>query len=865
MKKIFFLAFAIIMCSRIFAAPIDTLTAKNIGQNFLNERFHFKKNSSQQNVVLELLSKQSTKNKLDLYYVFKINETEGFIIISANDKIFPVLGYSFESSFSQISQNQPEAFLEWLKNTENQMEYILEKNLKPDSKTIEAWTYYQTNPTKNKNSLKNVSPILSTNWNQGKYYNTLCPIGSGGDNGHVWVGCVAVCMAQVMKYWNYPDYGSGQNSYVCSPYGTQTADFAATYYNWAAMPNSLSAENTAVATLLYHCGVAVNMHYAPGGSASDMYSAMQALKLKFDYSAQIQLLHKWTYTDFAWDSVLRAEMDLGQPVSYAGGNHAFNIDGYQGTNYFHVNWGWGGSYNGYFYFSALNPGTSNFTSSQMAIVNIRPNCGQASIELSALLDYSGTITDNGGATSNYANCSDSKTLISPPGATKIKLFITDFKTVSGQDTLYVYDGANDNSALVYALSGSIDPFEFLSSTGKLYLRFKSGNFTTEKGYSINYISAFDDTGVTGLLSPSGKTCGIANDSIIVVVKNFGINTKTNIPITVKISTPSGIETYNKTLAGPLATNQSDTIYINTVNTYYPGNYSFACYTQTVGDMMINSNDTVNKTVSIKEIQQCPFFENVDDLNNNMQDWIDLNRKTWINMENKGSNYFFRAYVGGGETGGGSQGEENKEQFFIYDRKIAITDSSSLYLDYRILTWSQTPIPAVLTNNEKIKILVSSDCGNDFDTIFTIDASSHVTDSSFKQLKIPLTAYAGQNVIVGFTTSWDAVMSSIDYDNIVVVDSSAAITPTSISQLPNNAKLSIYPNPTKGKFTIQNINTTQNMVNVIIMDITGKLVLNEQLILNNKQLTIDLANKPAGIYFIGINSANKTIFGKISKE
>lgn len=184
-------------------------------------------------------------------------------------------------------------------------------------------------------------------------------------------------MSQIMRYWAYPTTGSGTHSYVHPTYGTQSADFGNTVYAWASMPNSVSSSNTAVATICYHAGVAVDMDYAPDGSGAYSFDVPNALQTYFKYKDTVSWKQKISYSDSNWEALMRGELDNFRPVYYSGsstqsGGHAFIMDGYSGTNYFHINWGWYGYYNGYFYLSALNPGTDNFTSSQQAVIGIQP-------------------------------------------------------------------------------------------------------------------------------------------------------------------------------------------------------------------------------------------------------------------------------------------------------------------------------------------------------------------------------------------------------------------------------------------------------------------------------------------------------------
>jgi hypothetical protein len=271
-----------------------------------------------------------------------------------------------------------------------------------------------------------------------------------------------------------------------------------------------------------------------------------------------------------------------------------------------------------------------------------------------------------------------------------------------------------------------------------------------------------------------------------------------------------------------------------------------------------------ENVVIKEIQSCPFSENLEGLDYQMGDWRDLNYRTWINMENERGNAFFRAYVGGGETGGVGGDRDNQNPFLIYDRKIGpITPDAFLYFDYRILAWEQVPVPAVLNVNQKIEIVVSSDCGNEFDTIFTIDSSNHVSESAFRQVKIALGQYTGQNIIIGFTTSWDNVMTSVDYDNFFVVDSVNATFNETFSGEEN--KLEIYPNPVSNYLNIINLKQENNKLGLSILDISGKKIRDIKSKTIGTSLSVDVADLTAGIYFIQISTEHKVIQGKFIKN
>ena len=175
----------------------------------------------------------------------------------------------------------------------------------------------------------------------------------------------------------------GSHSYNHPTYGTQSADFSSTTYDWSAMPNSVSSSSSsaakaAIAELSYHCGVSVDMDYSPSGSGASTADARDALVNYFRYKSTALYRSRSYYTTSAWTTLLTGELDNGRPVMYRGslqngsGGHAFIVDGYTGTDYFHMNFGWGGYLNGYFYLNDITPGTNNFNYLQAMITGIEP-------------------------------------------------------------------------------------------------------------------------------------------------------------------------------------------------------------------------------------------------------------------------------------------------------------------------------------------------------------------------------------------------------------------------------------------------------------------------------------------------------------
>ena len=208
-----------------------------------------------------------------------------------------------------------------------------------------------------------VEPLLKDiTWNQTKPYNNCCP------NDYP-TGCVATAMGQVMYYYRYPEHGVGSNTYQWN--GQQlTANFGTTTYQWSNMQdkltaNSSSAAQDAVATLLYHVGVSVNMNYGPaseGGSGASPSYIAPALINHFGYDKGCHLRSREYFTKTEWEATVRNELDNGRPILYGGftmsaSGHSFVCDGYNQQGYYHINWGWDGLNNGYFLLSALDPKT----------------------------------------------------------------------------------------------------------------------------------------------------------------------------------------------------------------------------------------------------------------------------------------------------------------------------------------------------------------------------------------------------------------------------------------------------------------------------------------------------------------------------
>jgi hypothetical protein len=229
-----------------------------------------------------------------------------------------------------------------------------------------------------------VEPIVTATWNQGAPYNLKTPTMSNGS--HYVTGCVATALAQILYYNKYPDRGQGINTYIFTPSTnassiTLTTDYSQSYYNWSAMRDTYLSSDTdegaqQVAKLMSDLGVSVNMQYTPDGSGSYTYQAANALTDYFRCNKGVQMYSREIYSTALWMKKIYKEIHAGRPLYYGGvdlsirSGHAFVFDGYRSDGLVHVNWGWGGSSNGYFDVALLNPTGYTFSAQQDMILGI---------------------------------------------------------------------------------------------------------------------------------------------------------------------------------------------------------------------------------------------------------------------------------------------------------------------------------------------------------------------------------------------------------------------------------------------------------------------------------------------------------------
>lgn len=329
----------------------------------------------------------------DAIYLVRPASGNGFVLVAADNTVAPVLAYSTDGTFPL--DDVPAHVQAWLDTYSADISARRAEDVAPSAAVQALWS---SNGPKGTDLQTSVAPMLTTRWNQSPRYNNQCPSDSYGR--HAVTGCVATAQAQIMKYWNHPHRGRGAHQYHSSDFGPLYADFD-TVYDWNNMPNSLgygssSTQINAVALLMYHVGVAVEMNYGVGSSGAQVLeyygaSSERSLKTFFRYNKDILGLRRSHFTAEDWDSIMLVEMHSGRPVLYTGfgsdAGHAFVIDGCSnnanvntGLRYFHVNWGWGGSYDAYYTLDALSPGgggtgsssSHSYNTNCQALINVKP-------------------------------------------------------------------------------------------------------------------------------------------------------------------------------------------------------------------------------------------------------------------------------------------------------------------------------------------------------------------------------------------------------------------------------------------------------------------------------------------------------------
>ena len=385
MKKLSLLFGFMAVMAMVYAGPVDQQRAQQLGTRFMsNTVLAQRSNEVQLNLVS--VATDLTRGVAD-YYVFNV-QGGGFVIIAGDDCVKPILAYSTSGSYNP--QDVAEGFAYMLNGYREEIQYVREHHLPATPDIIAEWQSVSTtgNLRQGRQARAVVGPLCQTIWNQNFPYNSQCPEDPEGNGGHVYAGCVATAMGQVMKYWNYPEQGTGSYSYNPEGYDPQTANFGETEYHFELMPNALDSLSTEedyfyIAQFLHHCGIAVDMQYSGHGSGAYSQDVITAVQNYFGYTTgeyeTLSFLGFNFYTNEQWAQMLKdGGLDEHLPLYYSGsddngaGGHAFVCDGYDENDYFHYNWGWSGRDDAWCPIGALNTTKYAFNDANAFIGHIIP-------------------------------------------------------------------------------------------------------------------------------------------------------------------------------------------------------------------------------------------------------------------------------------------------------------------------------------------------------------------------------------------------------------------------------------------------------------------------------------------------------------
>ena len=360
--------------SLAIAGPVDVKTARNTAERFFNAELGKTatsrkaiKNSAHVSLLPlgETALKTHSASKHPEYYVFTPEDSIGFVIVAGDDEVEPIVGYSLNAKFS--NGQLPDALVKYLESYKFYVNKIRSGEELPKHRT--------------KTNVKAIKPFITTTWNQSYPYNYYTPTIGGK---RTLAGCFAIAISQIMRYYEWPAAGKGTCIATLNDgYDTEKYITLGQEYDWSNMLDNYSnsyktTEMTAAARLIRDAGYACYSSYGTSTTWAYNIHALMALLRHFYYSPDIRLVDRMYYSDESWNAMLQKELSSGRPVWFCGqdengtGGHSFICCGMDTEGRYYINWGWGGSYDGYFDMNAFSPGKYKYNAEQQAIINIRP-------------------------------------------------------------------------------------------------------------------------------------------------------------------------------------------------------------------------------------------------------------------------------------------------------------------------------------------------------------------------------------------------------------------------------------------------------------------------------------------------------------
>ena len=882
----------------VFAEKIDSIRALKVANTFFSQGKTNKLKSLPSLIskltILPVASSLKDFEAKELNNFYIINNSEGgFVIISGNNNVPPVLGYSMNEKIE--SDKMPPALLEWLQWREKEITYAGENNVVQSSAISQEWDNLLNEKNTNVTIAAQITPLIKTKWNQGTYYNALCPPQNP-------TGCVATAMAQILKYWEFPVSGTGSHSYtpkVHPEYGILSANFGTTTYLWAHMPNAVTSANNDVATLMYHCGVSVDMNYDKDGSSAGTATMLSSLKTYFNYKNTIAVQAKSTLTDQAWVSLISTELNNNRPViltgvnSISGGGHMYICDGYNSSNYFHINWGWGGSYDGYFLFTALTPGSSNYSNSQSVISGIEPNTNSLAVDSYRLSltsasgsnnkfrivsntswkvsdnqdwlivsDSSGTGCGNVTVTANSDNNTGADRTasisISVSGLMSKIITVTQVAAISQLPNLTPYKpSAWGDKIVVSNITGtSVD--NMVTDNDILYVDYSFNNNGNKKTEDVYYAKLFlddveiNEVAVTSALEPNYYR--YYTDINIGILKAG--------PHILKLSVDPGGQITES--------NETDNIYTRTFSV------AVAESIMSVSSTNINIAASANSTSSFSVTSNTSWTVSAD--------------QTWLTVSPvSGSNnaVVIVTALQNTSTINGRTAKVTISGTGVTKKLVTVFQSAAKLpnlIPYKPSTWSDILLVSNISNATTDATLTTTD--NALISYAYLNSGNWRTEGTFTNALyldnvLIHTKVRTDSLKAGYFSTWNSLnigklkagahtlKFSVDYTNLLgesdetdndysktfTVSSTVGISTESLDD-----QINLYPNPVSDKLYIKN--SSDKVKRVLILDINGKIWLSKQL--SDMDFELNLSLLPSGCYIIVIKSNEHVLTRKLVK-
>ena len=420
MKRLSFLSVSLLVCLVAAASPVTQDEARQRARQFMARRAPLTAAKSMtlatRQPQRQAPATQAATGAAPAYYVFNIGDADGFVIVSGDDLTPTILGYADSGHFD--TADMPDNMREWLRGCEEQTQW-LRAGRKETTATLPQPTlhpFYEPTQTamlkpgataqrKAPSVRHSVAPLLTTTWDQNDPYNRLLIDGSKHTD-VCCTGCVATAMAQVLNYHGKLTGRPKTITADIAAYSTKTAHYSvlpvskgtaidwdgildAYTYGTAATTDEERRQADAVAQLMHFSGAAVNTDYGTAASGADPTLMPTALIKHFGYDAATRNANREAYSISQWNDIVYNELAAQRPVlmsgQSSGGGHAFVVDGFDGDELFHINWGWGGHCNGYYRLAIANPtdkqGTGagdsadGYSMYQFAVVGAQPDTG----------------------------------------------------------------------------------------------------------------------------------------------------------------------------------------------------------------------------------------------------------------------------------------------------------------------------------------------------------------------------------------------------------------------------------------------------------------------------------------------------------